>query len=569
MNRGRALALLATFLIVVGCEPATSSTRGPVEAVAVREPGRTLVVALRVEPTTLASLPLARDQGLSRSFYPMLFNATLSAKDQQEVAQPYLAEALPQLDQESWRVLPDGRMETIYRLRPGISWHDGVGFSADDFVFAWRVYQTPEFGQNSIPPFSAIEQVSASDDRTLLIRWRQLYTDAGVLDSSFPPLPRHILEPILDSGGPDALASHPFWSHEYVGLGPYAADRWEPGSYLEAAAFDGFVFGRPKMQRLRLLFIGDPNSALANLLAGEVHLAIEDSIRFQQGSILLRDWVPSGAGIVYFTPSQWRFIQVQLRPEYAAPRAILDVRVRKALAHSVDKQAISDALFDGQGVLTDSMIPASAEYAAALDSAIAKYPMDPARAEQLMAEAGFARGPNRFFVSSAEGRIAPEIKTIAASQNEAEMSTLASGWREVGFDAQEAVISPSQAQDPQIRATFRTLHLNGGPLGSRAVASQLTSARIPGPENRWTGSNRGGWVNPAYDRLTEGLETTLDRSERNRRIVEAVRIYSEELPALSLYFQLTVIAHAAGLRGVRQIAPEGSVAWNVHAWEFQ
>lgn len=46
-------------------------------------------------------------------------------------------------------------------------------------------------------------------------------------------------------------------------------------------------------------------------------------------------------------------------------------------------------------------------------------------------------------------------------------------------------------------------------------------------------------------------------------------IYSEELPAISLYFQLTVIAHAATLEGLPQITPEGSAAWNVHEWEFR
>lgn len=320
---------------------------------------------------------------------------------------------------------------------------------------------------------------------------------------------------------------------------------------------------------MKLVFIGDPNTVLANLLAGEVHLAIEDSIRFQQGSILRREWAASGAGLVQFNPTQWRFIQVQLRPEYAAPRAILDVRFRKALAYAIDKQALSDGLFEGLGVLTDSMIPAGTEYFPAVDRAIAKYPFDLRRSEQIMAEAGFAKGPEGFYLSPPDGRLDPEIKTIAASQNEAEMSALASSWRQAGIDAQEAVLSPAQAQDSQIRSTFRTLHLNGGPVGEGAVTNQLTSARIPKPENRWSGSNRGAWVNPEYDRLAEELQATLDPGERQQRVVQAVKIYSEELPAISLYFQLTVIAHTATLRGLPQITPEGSVAWNVHQWELR
>ena len=113
------------------------------------------------------------------------------------------------------------------------------------------------------------------------------------------------------------------------------------------------------------------------------------------------------------------------------------------------------------------------------------------------------------------------------------------------------------------------MHLNGGPLGERAVGGQLTTARIPKPENRWTASNRGAWSNPDYDRHAEAIDTTLDRALRTQHVIEAVRIYGEDLPTISLYYQLTVVASVAGLRGVREATPDGSVAWNIHEWDFR
>ena len=64
---------------------------------------------------------------------------------------------MPQLNTESWRVFPDGRMETTYALKPNLAWHDGAPLTADDFVFAWRVYATPELGVSNTPPASLIE----------------------------------------------------------------------------------------------------------------------------------------------------------------------------------------------------------------------------------------------------------------------------------------------------------------------------------------------------------------------------------------------------------------------------
>ena len=79
-----------------------------------------------------------------------LFNASLSLMDSKGTIRPYLAEALPQLNTDTWKVLPDGRMETTYRLRSNLTWHDGQPLAADDFVFAlsapdhllgWNVYE--------------------------------------------------------------------------------------------------------------------------------------------------------------------------------------------------------------------------------------------------------------------------------------------------------------------------------------------------------------------------------------------------------------------------------------------
>src|SRR5439155_24643675 len=78
-----------------------------------------------------------------------LLNATLAATDKSGVPQPYLVEALPQLNTDTWRVFPDGRMETVYRLKPGLVWHDGTALTADDILFTWRVLTKPEVGEGA------------------------------------------------------------------------------------------------------------------------------------------------------------------------------------------------------------------------------------------------------------------------------------------------------------------------------------------------------------------------------------------------------------------------------------
>src|SRR5207248_3247057 len=100
------------------------------------------------------------------------FNAWLAIQDSREQPRPYLAERLPRLNTDDWRVSPDGSMDTRYVLKENLTWHDGAPLTADDFVFAWQVYARPELGVASLRPGSLMEDVSAPDPRTVRIRWR-------------------------------------------------------------------------------------------------------------------------------------------------------------------------------------------------------------------------------------------------------------------------------------------------------------------------------------------------------------------------------------------------------------
>lgn len=113
-----------------------------------------------------------------------------------------------------------GRMETTYRLKSDLVWHDGTPLSAADFVFSWKAYTVPELGVATTPPIGLLEEVVAPDERTVLIRWQRPFSDAGTLAGDFPPLPRRLLEAPLREGPPDAFAGHPYWTREFVGLGP-------------------------------------------------------------------------------------------------------------------------------------------------------------------------------------------------------------------------------------------------------------------------------------------------------------------------------------------------------------
>ena len=116
----------------------------------------------------------------------------------------------------------------------------------------------------------------------MIIRWKERYTlagqvgtqELGQLGSALPPLPRHILgAPFQESPGDDVY--RPSLLVERVRrAGPWKLERREPGAFFEANAFDGFVFGRPKIDRVKIMYQPDSNVAVATLLAGEAHFSL-------------------------------------------------------------------------------------------------------------------------------------------------------------------------------------------------------------------------------------------------------------------------------------------------------
>jgi ABC-type transport system substrate-binding protein len=192
------LATVAALALAASAPtPAPARSSGGESAAApvpVPDQSRTLVMVTRFEAELLAPKVSYRGNPATTDLH-RLFNASWFGFDERSVPYPYLVEALPQLNTDSWRVLPDGRMEMTYRLRPSLTWHDGTPHTADDYVFAWQVYTTPSLTTFRPLPQRFMAEMIAVDPRTVLVRWNAPYAEAASMSvSDSPPLPRHVLE---------------------------------------------------------------------------------------------------------------------------------------------------------------------------------------------------------------------------------------------------------------------------------------------------------------------------------------------------------------------------------------
>ena len=343
---------------------------------------------------------------------------------------------------------------------------------------------------------------------------------------------------------------------------------WEPGSFIEAASFDGYALGAPRIQRVMVRFMADENAVLASILARETDIAPDGSVQFNTGVVVRREWATTHAGTVLIAGTQHEGTYPQFRPEYLSNPALLDVRVRKALAYSIDKQSLNDGLFDGEWTMADNILNPGIEYAAQVAPQVTTYPFDTRRAEQLLADAGFARGSDGVYTSGSLGRLAFEHEVNDGQQNVDEGSIISRGWRDLGLDVQEAVLPRAQIQNGEVRNTFPGIFTYSG-NGDETTLDNFITDQIGRPVNHWAGNNRGGWVSADYDRLDEAFSTTLDPVARVQNATEMVKLVNDELPVITLYFRPRLVPFVAALRGPTRLSPKGWVGANIQEWEWQ
>jgi peptide/nickel transport system substrate-binding protein len=277
---------------------------------------------------------------------------------------------------ESWTVSADQRVYD-FKLREGLRFHNGDPFTADDVKFSWErskvSYQRSKAGKVLKDKVRDVEIVGPSRVRFHLHEpYPDFMTLYGTLASGASwVVPKKYVERVGDEG----FKKHP------IGLGPYRFVSHTPGVELVMEAYEGYWRKAPSVKRLVFKSVLEPTTRAAMVKRGEVDVAyMLDTPTAQE---LRRD--PnirlgfSGAIGVHFLDffDQW---------DPKSPWS--DRRVRLAANHAVDRKSINEAETLGASRLTGSMVPRSFEFALPLPP----YEYDPAKARQLLAEAGYPGG---------------------------------------------------------------------------------------------------------------------------------------------------------------------------------
>jgi peptide/nickel transport system substrate-binding protein len=492
-----------------------------------------------------------------------LVNAFLARTDERGAVTAYLLEKLPSQDDGSWVVNSDGTMRTTLTLRAGPKWHDGQPVTAQDLAFAHRVYRDPDVPSGWVDPERLISSVSVRDERTIELSWREPYFLAGApQEKDLVPLPRHLLEDLFTRDKQGFLNSAFFTGPEYVGAGPFRVAEVETGSQIVLNANPDFFLGKPHLDRVVLKLIQDPKAVLAWLLSGDVDFAEDLS---PEDAAALRDhWKDGNGGAIQLNYFKVLVLFAQFREVANYAKEIQDVRVRRALMHAIDRNALAEAQTAGFSSAADSYYPKDDRLWPRIEPAIAKYPYDVRRAETLLTEAGLTKGPDGMMQRTGGQPFGVEC-TAGSSLRFQACLVVTDYWKRVGVDARPV---PYPRNDPEGQASYPGFLILGG---ERASYVGFTSAELPSAANRWTGRNYGSYVNADFDGLVSRFTSTLNPAEQDDLAVAIERHLSLELPRAALVYDVQLAGALSNVKGIRGYSKGrlNSHLFNMWEWTLQ
>jgi peptide/nickel transport system substrate-binding protein len=276
---------LLTLLVVSACSASSSPQTPSGRSDGSQQSGRTKILNLAIT-TDIGPLGVM-GQGTTTGGWGTvseLHSAGLVTSEAQTTAfMPRLVERVPSLADGSIQLLPDGRMRVEYQIRRGVTWHDGAPFTARDMAFSFAL-QTDRYVSNSFNDvIKLMSSVEAVDDHTLAVTFAEpYYLGFGLVLRKFWPLPEHLLRPAYDrfhtTDNPDDVLNHPYWTSEYVHLGPFRLTAYKPGEGLELRAYDNYFLGRPKIDGINVRAFGNDDAAFASILAGGIDIFVDGAL---------------------------------------------------------------------------------------------------------------------------------------------------------------------------------------------------------------------------------------------------------------------------------------------------
>jgi peptide/nickel transport system substrate-binding protein len=533
--RGASLALAVVALAACSHVERTVTAIGGFE---------TVRFALAADPQTLDPLFAHVDANSVEQQVARLAFEPFIDVDERGRSVPVLLDRIPTV--ENGGLSRDGRT-IVYHLRAGLRWQDGVAVSAHDVVWTLHAILDDRNPVRSRSGYDRVAKAEELDARTVRVTLKEPWAPAVATLFSYGTAPQYVLpahllerEPKLETS---AFGAHP------VGNGPYKLAAWVRGDHLTYEPNPSYWRGAPRVQ-LDVRIVPDPGTNFTLLQSGGL------------------DWnlvSPSQRASLGAAPSvAFRTVPLTLIAGIAVNTAhppLDDVRVRRAIAASIDRDAISRKITFGRYPVVDTAQPLGSW---ARDPSVREPGFAPAEADRLLDAAGWKRGAGGVRMKRGQP-LALTYVQFPESQTGVRVATFAqSELNARGFNVTIKSLSNAQLFLPKAQGgTLATgafdLAYVPWPMGADPDDSFLLTCS--------GASNVMRWCDPAVDALERRALTAPSQGERKRLYAQIERRVAAAVPIVYLFNPSYSYAYRPRLAG---FSPNAfNPTWNAYQWRVE
>ncbi|MBN3055290.1 glutathione ABC transporter substrate-binding protein GsiB [Pectobacterium brasiliense] len=444
-------------------------------------------------------------QTVAKSFYQGLFGFDKEMK-------------LVNVLADSYDASPDGLTYTV-KLHPGVKFHDGTAFNAAAVKVNLDRASNPDNRLKRYNLFKMIEKTEAVDDLTVKITLKTPFS--AFVNNLAHPAAVMISPAALKQYGKD-IGFHP------VGTGPYRFVTWNQTDFVKVEKFNGYwKAGLPKLDSITWRPVVDNNTRAALLQTGEAQFAYP--IPFEQAKVLEKN---DKLALVASPSILHRYISMNV-----TQKPFDNPKVREALNYAINKEALIKVAFSGYATPAEGPLPSSIDYSVKYHP----WPYDPAKARELLKEAGYPNGFTTTLWSSHNHSTAQKVLQFTQQQ-------LAQVGVKVQVTAMDAGQRAAEVEGKGVKETGVRLFYTGwsASTGEADWALSPLFATASWPPAQF---NTAFYSNPQVDAdLANALKTT-DRTEKQKLYKDAQDKIWADAPWIFLATERLVSANSKKLTG--------------------
>ena len=420
-----------------------------------------------------------------------------------------------------------------FRLRPGVRWHDGAPFTADDVLFTYESLMSEQVASPRRADYELVREMKVLDPLTLRVTYKRPYAPA-LVSWGMGMLPRHLL-----GGKPTQWWAQRF-NRKPVGCGPFIFEEWRSNEYIKLRRNPDYWEGAPHLERIVLRFIPDT-------------LALR--LSFETGELDVQGVEPHALGRMGADPRYEIFSRIVPMYDYIGwnlERPIFqDRRVRQALAHAVNVQEIITYVLYGQGTQSNGIFPPQMWFA---NPAVRPLEYDPEKARKLLAEAGWKDRDAEGFLVKDGKRFEFTLITNQGNETRKDIATLVQEqFRRIGVSVKVEIYEWAVFIKEKVNVHDFDACVLGWSLGYDYDHYQIwhSSQCKPG------GLNFVSYKNPQVDKLLVLARSEFDRERVKKYCAEIQRTIYDDQPYLFLEVPRAVTALHRGTYRVSRPGPGG------------